>query len=667
MTDDPAGAPPREQRSRAGRVFFIVAGVVVAIAVLLVIADVVVRNIAEQRVAEQIEGKLPPGVDGEVDVSIGGFSVIAQYLTGTMDRVELSAPELTVEGAPLDVDVALQGVPVDFASPIALVDATVVADQATVNRLIAVRGHRGRPHARRRRGRLRAVDRGARHPDPDHRRGHRHPGRGGRHRGARPGRRRRLGRRRHGRPHGLAERLLGDDPIEVCVAERLPQGVEVTAIDVTEGSVRVDAHAADLRLDEAEPRRHRHLRADASSIRPARRAVGRLAGNAAPQGRHASGFRNRSGFARRERSVDSPSREVSRDIRRIQCTRARVAPRARRRQRARRRSSGPSARTATPTGDSSSAASPPPTLAERFGTPALRRRRGRCAGPARVASAPRSTPQRRRVGTDVTVYYAGKAFLSAAIVRWVTEAGLAIDVCTGGELAVALAAGADPARIGFHGNNKSVAEIERAVGAGVGAIVIDSEIEIERVADAAARAGRVQRVRLRVNSGVHASTHEFLATAHEDQKFGVSLERAVELGTRIRSHASLDFLGLHCHIGSQIFDSAGFAESASPPARRARRAARARRRVPELNLGGGFGIAYTSADDPTPIEEIALGIADVGRRRMPRARHPVPKLAFEPGRVDHRPGRRHAVHGRHDQAGADRRRPCATTSRSTAA
>ena len=146
--------------------------------------------------------------------------------------------------------------------------------------------------------------------------------------------------------------------------------------------------------------------------------------------------------------------------------------------------------------------------------------------------------------------------------RWVTEAGLGVDVCTGGELAVALAAGAEPARIGFHGNNKSVAEIERAVAAGVGTIIIDSEIEIERVADAAARAGRVQRVRLRVNSGVHASTHEFLATAHEDQKFGVSLDRAVELGTRIRSHASLDFLGLHCHIGSQIFDSAGFAESA---------------------------------------------------------------------------------------------------------
>ncbi|PWC03128.1 diaminopimelate decarboxylase [Agromyces badenianii] len=235
------------------------------------------------------------------------------------------------------------------------------------------------------------------------------------------------------------------------------------------------------------------------------------------------------------------------------------------------------------------------------------------------------------VGTTVTVYYAGKAFLSGAIVRWVTDEGLAVDVCTGGELAVALAAGADPARLGFHGNNKSIAEIERGVGAGVGAIVIDSEIEIERVADAAARAGRVQAVRLRVNSGVHASTHEFLATAHEDQKFGVSLDRAVELGTRIRSHPSLHFLGLHCHIGSQIFDSAGFAESAerllAAHAELSRLAP-----VPELNLGGGFGIAYTSVDEPAPIEEIAAGIVRAVAIGCREHDVPVPKLAFEPGR-----------------------------------
>ncbi|GGR33738.1 diaminopimelate decarboxylase [Agromyces mediolanus] len=271
------------------------------------------------------------------------------------------------------------------------------------------------------------------------------------------------------------------------------------------------------------------------------------------------------------------------------------------------------------------------TLAARFGTPLYVLDEGEVrARAARTRSAFEAAAH--RIGTEATVYYAGKAFLSTAIVRWVTESGLAVDVCSGGELAVALAAGAEPARLGFHGNNKSEAEIAAAVEAGVGALIIDSEIEIERVARAAAAAGRVQRVRLRVNSGVHASTHEFLATAHEDQKFGVTLGRAVELGERIRSHPSLEFLGLHCHIGSQIFDAAGFAESAARLLAE-HAALLATGPVPELNLGGGFGIAYTAADDPAPIERIADGIADAVAEGCRALGIPVPKLAFEPGRT----------------------------------
>lgn len=271
------------------------------------------------------------------------------------------------------------------------------------------------------------------------------------------------------------------------------------------------------------------------------------------------------------------------------------------------------------------------TLAERFGTPlyvldeqVVRRRAERTRAAFEAAA--------RSIGTEAAVYYAGKAFLSGALVRWVTEAGLRVDVCTGGELAVALAAGADASRLGFHGNNKSIAEIERAVEVGIGSIVLDSELEIERVAEAAARAGVVQAVRLRVNSGVHASTHEFLATAHEDQKFGVTLDRAVELGARIRARDSLEFLGLHCHIGSQIFDSAGFAESAERLLAAHAELARVAP-VPELNLGGGFGIAYTEADDPTPIERIADGIAAAVEAACRLHGVPVPRLAFEPGRT----------------------------------
>ncbi|HWL02075.1 MAG TPA: alanine racemase, partial [Microbacteriaceae bacterium] len=166
------------------------------------------------------------------------------------------------------------------------------------------------------------------------------------------------------------------------------------------------------------------------------------------------------------------------------------------------------------------------------------------------------------IGTSAKVYYAGKAFLSTEVVRWIDAAGLGIDVASEGELAVALAGGIDPARIGVHGNNKSERQIARAVEAGVGAIVIDSAIEVERVAAAAARAGKVQRVRLRINAGVHASTHEYLATAHEDQKFGVTTADAPGIVAAIRALPGLEFLGLHSHIGSQIFESDGFAEAA---------------------------------------------------------------------------------------------------------
>jgi len=237
-----------------------------------------------------------------------------------------------------------------------------------------------------------------------------------------------------------------------------------------------------------------------------------------------------------------------------------------------------------------------------------------------------------RVGTSVKVYYAGKAFLSTEIVRWMLDAGLNIDVCSGGELAVALAGGADPARLGFHGNNKSLAEIDEATRVGVGTIVIDSEIEIGRIAQAAARNGRIQNVRLRVNSGVHAHTHNFLATSHEDQKFGIVLSDAARLVDRIRAETALNFVGLHCHIGSQIFGADGFAESA---ARLLELHATLLRGgpVPELNLGGGFGIAYTSADEPTPIRQLAEALADIVATECARLNIALPVVAFEPGRV----------------------------------
>jgi diaminopimelate decarboxylase len=234
------------------------------------------------------------------------------------------------------------------------------------------------------------------------------------------------------------------------------------------------------------------------------------------------------------------------------------------------------------------------------------------------------------------VYYAAKAFLTTTIARWVTEEGLGIDVASAGELAVALRAGVPGERLLMHGNNKSREEIEAAVEARVGRIVIDSFEDIVRIADAAARAGIVQPVLVRLTVGVEAHTHEFIATAHEDQKFGLSVSSgaAEEAVRRIAKLPSLDFRGLHSHIGSQIFDASGFEVAA------ARVVAVAKRiwdhqgiEVEELNLGGGMGIAYLESDDPLDVPDMALQIGDIVGKQCAQEGIPLPALAFEPGRA----------------------------------
>ncbi|MGG7307309.1 diaminopimelate decarboxylase [Curtobacterium sp. AB451] len=236
-----------------------------------------------------------------------------------------------------------------------------------------------------------------------------------------------------------------------------------------------------------------------------------------------------------------------------------------------------------------------------------------------------------RIGTRAHVYYAGKAFLTTQVAAWMVAADLRVDVCTGGELAVALAGGVDPALLGFHGNDKSDAEIARAVEVGVGTIVLDSHEEVQRVARAAADAGVVQRVRIRINSGVHASTHEYLATAREDQKFGIPLTEAVTAAEAVRAEPSLAFVGLHSHIGSQIFDESGFREAA----RRlmdVHATLVATGPVPELNLGGGWGIDYTESDSAFEPEDVADALATIVAEACAERDIPVPEIAVEPGR-----------------------------------
>ncbi len=237
----------------------------------------------------------------------------------------------------------------------------------------------------------------------------------------------------------------------------------------------------------------------------------------------------------------------------------------------------------------------------------------------------------KKIGTEAKVYYASKAFLSTEIVGWINELGLNIDVASGGELAAALAGGIEAKRIGLHGNNKSLREIGRAVTAGVGAIVIDSELEIERIASAAGAQDKVQPVRLRVNTGVHANTHDFLATAREDQKFGIALADAPALVAKIRSHSHLHFLGLHQHVGSQIFNAEGFVESTKRLVELHAQLS-AEGEIPELNLGGGFGVNYKPADKAPGIGYFADAITAVVAEECAKHSVAVPKLAFEPGR-----------------------------------
>lgn len=238
------------------------------------------------------------------------------------------------------------------------------------------------------------------------------------------------------------------------------------------------------------------------------------------------------------------------------------------------------------------------------------------------------------------VFYAGKAFLCTTLARWVAEEGLSLDVCSAGELAVALRAGFDPARIGYHGNNKSEAELRRAVEVGVGRIVVDSFHEIDRL-DGLVRGfvtGAATRVKVmvRVTAGVEAHTHEYIATAHEDQKFGFSITGgdAFEAVRRVLATPGLELLGLHSHIGSQIFDSSGFEVAARRVlALQARISEELGVVLPEMDLGGGYGIAYTAADDPADPFQLATEMTKIVEHECRALGIAEPALSIEPGRA----------------------------------
>lgn len=248
-------------------------------------------------------------------------------------------------------------------------------------------------------------------------------------------------------------------------------------------------------------------------------------------------------------------------------------------------------------------------------------------------------------GGDENVRYAAKAFLCSEVARWIDDEGLALDVCTGGELAVALHAGFPAERIALHGNNKSIDELTAAVKSGVGHIVLDSMTEIARLEVIAAEAGVVQDVLVRVTVGVEAHTHEFISTAHEDQKFGLSLSSGAAMAAIRRVFASehLRLVGLHSHIGSQIFDADGFELAAHRIIGLLHDAVDEfgvdkTAQISTVDLGGGMGIAYLPHHDPPPVAELAAKLGAIVAEQSAAVGLPAPKLVVEPGRAIAGPG-----------------------------
>ena len=228
---------------------------------------------------------------------------------------------------------------------------------------------------------------------------------------------------------------------------------------------------------------------------------------------------------------------------------------------------------------------------------------------------------------DFEVVYASKAAPIGAIFRLVAEAGLSVDVASAGELHGALRAGTEPARVYLHGNNKTETDLRMAIEAQVGNIVCDSFDEIERLDG---MLDRPQEVMIRVTPGVKANTHSFIQTGQLDSKFGFGLEdglagRAIEA---IRGSSNLRLVGLHAHIGSQIFELEPYSKTIEALGRLAEEAGLSGDELRLMNVGGGLGIAYEPGDDPPSIESYV----DLKVKGVQRVFDPAPRILVEPGR-----------------------------------
>ena len=266
-------------------------------------------------------------------------------------------------------------------------------------------------------------------------------------------------------------------------------------------------------------------------------------------------------------------------------------------------------------------------LAEEYGTPLYvfdeQDFRSRCRDMAKAFGGPEH------------VHYASKAFITKRIVRWVDEEGLCLDVASLNEAKLALAAGFPPERMTAHGNNKEDEYLQLCVDNGIAHVVLDNEEELTRLNGIAAAAGRVQPVMIRVKPGVDAHTHEFIATSHEDQKFGISLSTgaAFSAAQRALDAANLSLVGLHCHVGSSVFNAEGFKLAAERVLSLYKRIhSELGVALEELDLGGGFGIPYMEYEEALDVASLAADLLEAVERTARELDITPPVVLVEPGR-----------------------------------
>lgn len=268
-------------------------------------------------------------------------------------------------------------------------------------------------------------------------------------------------------------------------------------------------------------------------------------------------------------------------------------------------------------------------LAERFGTPLYVMDEELIRSNCR-----RYLTTFRQLYDDVEVAFAGKSFMTAAMCRLIDQEGLYLDVASAGELHTALTAGFPMERIIFHGNNKSVEELQMSIDLGVGRVVVDNFLELERLDELARTSGKRAGIMLRLTPGIDPHTHKLIRTGQADTKFGFNIENgsAMEAVKEVMACNSIDLLGLHCHVGSQLLDTTAHEQAIRIMVKFIADVREIGYEPGELNIGGGLGIHYLHTNNPPTIEEFAEKLTTVLRREIKKSGIKPPRLMLEPGR-----------------------------------